>query len=164
MFILYIEELKSICKVHKNEGNIILSTIHSSKGLEYEQVYIIDAIDSVFPKDLAEDIEEERRIFYVGMTRAKDKLSIFTYKDSISSFSDFLFPRKSFTRALGYSRIVNKMSKEKFYVGQRVVHEKFGNGRVNFIFGDTIEVIFGKERKTFSITVVTEKGLLREES
>ncbi len=159
-----LEELKSICKVHKNEGNIILSTIHSSKGLEYEQVYIIDAIDGVFPKDLAEDIEEERRIFYVGMTRAKDKLSIFTYKDSVSSFSDFLFPRKSFTQALGYSRIVNKMSKEKFYVGQRVVHEKFGNGRVNLIFGDTIEVVFGKERKTFSITVVTEKGLLREES
>lgn len=78
-------------------AKFILSTIHSSKGLEYDEVYLIDACDGVFPdkviglkryadpKELR-DFEEERRIFYVGMTRARNKLNILTYNDEDSTF------------------------------------------------------------------------------
>ena len=68
----------------KEENAIILSTIHSSKGLEYDSVYMVDVFDGRFPssrtnifsssKDSAEGEQEERRLFYVGITRAKNTL------------------------------------------------------------------------------------------
>ncbi|WFA10247.1 ATP-dependent helicase [Tissierella sp. Yu-01] len=72
-----------------NKDTITLSTIHSAKGLEYENVYIVDLVDGDFPnissieafeKDNVEPLEEERRLFYVGMTRAKKHLTLITTK------------------------------------------------------------------------------------
>lgn len=63
----------------QSDGGIFLSTVHSSKGLEYDCVIIIDATDEDFPKKTAtekDELEEERRLFYVAMTRAKKKLYI----------------------------------------------------------------------------------------
>ena len=64
----------------KNTDAISLITMHSSKGLEYKVVFIIGADDDSMPHSLShksmEDIEEERRLFYVAMTRAKEKLVI----------------------------------------------------------------------------------------
>ncbi|WP_049690897.1 ATP-dependent helicase [Anaerococcus jeddahensis] len=67
------------------ESNIKLSTIHSSKGLEYDKVFIIDLVKNEFPiildgEDYLERLEEERRIFYVGLTRAKNSLYLLTLK------------------------------------------------------------------------------------
>lgn len=70
---------------------VILSTIHSSKGLEYDRVYMVDVFDGRFPssipnlfsrsKDNADGEQEERRLFYVGITRAKNNLILFYIKD-----------------------------------------------------------------------------------
>lgn len=63
---------------------ITLATMHSSKGLEYRVVYIIDANEGVTPHQkaiLEADIEEERRLFYVAMTRAKERLHIYSVKE-----------------------------------------------------------------------------------
>lgn len=57
-------------------GRIILSTIHGTKGLEFDTVYIIDVNNGTFPSSYCADIEEERRLFYVGITRSKKKLFI----------------------------------------------------------------------------------------
>lgn len=60
-------------------NGVVLSTFHSAKGLEWEEVYIISANEGVTPyryMGRIEDMEEERRLFYVAMTRAKDKLTI----------------------------------------------------------------------------------------
>lgn len=57
-------------------GRLILSTIHGTKGLEFDNVYIIDVNCGVFPSSYSTDIEEERRLFYVGITRPKKKLYI----------------------------------------------------------------------------------------
>lgn len=73
----------------------ILSTIHSSKGLEYDRVFLMDVFDGLFPAKVMKlsektsesekaAIEEERRLFYVGMTRAKNNLAIFRLSDSPS--------------------------------------------------------------------------------
>lgn len=63
-----------------DEDFLILSTIHSAKGLEYDAVYVIHAADGNIPADLAcgspEEIEEERRLFYVACTRAKQHLYV----------------------------------------------------------------------------------------
>lgn len=73
-------------------AKFILSTIHSSKGLEYDRVYIMDVMDGIFPKDdqgLTGDDEEERRLFYVGITRAKNVLSIFTFQNKDGDYASF---------------------------------------------------------------------------
>ena len=61
-----------------DEDYLILSTIHSAKGQEWRAVLILNAIDGCIPSDLATgstaEIEEERRLLYVAMTRAEDRL------------------------------------------------------------------------------------------
>ena len=84
------------------ESKIILSTIHSSKGLEYDNVYIVDVFDGRFPssmpnvfsrsKDNADGEQEERRLFYVGITRAMNSLHLFNIKGKKSTFVESLFP------------------------------------------------------------------------
>jgi DNA helicase-2/ATP-dependent DNA helicase PcrA len=65
---------------HLDEDYLILSTIHSAKGQEWKAVFLLNAVDGCIPSDLAtgtaEEIEEERRLLYVAMTRAKDQLDI----------------------------------------------------------------------------------------
>ncbi len=59
---------------------LILSTIHSAKGQEWDAVYVLNVVDGCIPSDMAtgskEEIEEERRLLYVAMTRAKDQLHL----------------------------------------------------------------------------------------
>jgi DNA helicase-2/ATP-dependent DNA helicase PcrA len=63
-----------------DEDCLILSTIHSAKGQEWKSVFLLNGIDGCIPSDLgvgtSEEIEEERRLLYVAMTRAKDELTI----------------------------------------------------------------------------------------
>ena len=67
---------------HMDEDYLILSTIHSAKGQEWTNVFVLNAVDGCIPSDLGvgerEDIEEERRLLYVAMTRAKDALHLIT--------------------------------------------------------------------------------------
>lgn len=81
------EKIKIIEKKSKSlsENNLKLSTIHSSKGLEYDTVFVIDLIKNEFPIILDEEnyferLEEERRIFYVAITRAKNNLHLLSLK------------------------------------------------------------------------------------
>lgn len=85
-FIEKIENLENVIKSasENTSANVTLTTIHSAKGLEYDRVFIIDNIDGEFPSErrnmdtenYEKLLEEERRIFYVGMTRAKKRLNI----------------------------------------------------------------------------------------
>ena len=63
-----------------DEDYLILSTIHSAKGQEWSSVFVLNAVDGCIPSDLAagetEEIEEERRLLYVAMTRAKNALDL----------------------------------------------------------------------------------------
>src|SRR5438034_4387215 len=75
-----------------DEDYLILSTIHSAKGQEWKSVFVLNLVDGCIPSDLATgtmaEIEEERRLLYVAMTRAKDSLHLvvpqrfFTYGQS----------------------------------------------------------------------------------
>jgi DNA helicase-2/ATP-dependent DNA helicase PcrA len=63
-----------------DEDYLILSTIHSAKGQEWTAVYMLNTVDGCLPSDLSTgsttEIEEERRLLYVAMTRAKDQLHL----------------------------------------------------------------------------------------
>ena len=99
--LMRLEELRTIIQEHQNrrENNFILSTIHSSKGLEYDSVYLLDVFDGIFPSKTVQDLEtaedekayeEERRLYYVGMTRAKKKLYLFACGKESSFTSEVL--------------------------------------------------------------------------
>ncbi len=64
----------------KDDDYLILSTIHSSKGQEWRAVFVLNVVDGCIPSDLgtgsSAEIEEERRLLYVAMTRAKDQLTL----------------------------------------------------------------------------------------
>jgi DNA helicase-2/ATP-dependent DNA helicase PcrA len=64
-----------------DEDWLVISTVHSAKGLEWEVVHVLSATDGNFPSDMAlataEELEEERRLFYVGLTRPRRHLSIY---------------------------------------------------------------------------------------
>lgn len=80
-------KINHLIKIQKEKSlansPLTLSTIHGSKGLEFDSVYLIDLVENEFPSSYAKasdeddnQLEEERRLFYVGLTRAKDKLSL----------------------------------------------------------------------------------------
>ena len=78
----YTAELEKIYRQqNQNPESVALATLHSSKGLEYDNVYIIDVNEGIMPYKKAvldNEVEEERRMFYVGMTRAKKKLHLYS--------------------------------------------------------------------------------------
>ena len=63
-----------------DEDYLVLSTIHSAKGQEWRSVYVLNVVDGCIPSDMATstaaEVEEERRLLYVAMTRAKDDLHL----------------------------------------------------------------------------------------
>jgi DNA helicase-2/ATP-dependent DNA helicase PcrA len=65
---------------HRDEDYLILSTIHSAKGQEWRSVFVLNAVDGCIPSELAtgsrDELEEERRLLYVAMTRARDELTL----------------------------------------------------------------------------------------
>lgn len=81
----FLEEVALVAdidNVDENNDIVLLMTLHSAKGLEFPYVYIVGMEDGIFPgygamvSDEPEDMEEERRLCYVGITRAKEKLSL----------------------------------------------------------------------------------------
>ncbi len=69
--------------MNKCDDAVTLATLHGAKGLEFKNVFIIDAVDGLMPyrkSVLPAEIEEERRMFYVGVTRAKDRLYLYSVK------------------------------------------------------------------------------------
>lgn len=81
----YTQMLKTQAKSQQNPENAVtLTTMHSAKGLEFKIVFIIDVNDGIIPYRKAlmlSDVEEERRMFYVGLTRASERLHICTIKE-----------------------------------------------------------------------------------
>lgn len=92
-----LKHLESILsKPDVKKTNLTFSTIHSVKGLEFDCVFVIDIVDGVIPSNLGEDeqdLEEERRLFYVAMTRARQHLYLIAPKNHNSqtaSLSPFI--------------------------------------------------------------------------
>ena len=118
----YQEELKQ--QIQKRQQRDIEAvefvTFHGSKGLEYKIVWIVDANEEITPHSkaiLLEDLEEERRMFYVAMTRAKDKLHIYSVKER-------------YGKKLSCSRFVGELylSVQDLQQGTKVYHKKYGKG------------------------------------
>ncbi len=173
-FLERLEELRLIIteKEPDYSSKFILSTIHSSKGLEYDSVILMDVVNGVFPSKVVKklekatpqeirDFEEERRIFYVGMTRAKEKLSIFKYDDKSSVFLKELThkdkkkaaaeprPRKGAKQTMvtpllkkkNAATVVNEEDlAQQLIIGERIKQEKYGSGTIVDVNYDDDEI------------------------
>lgn len=110
------------------KGKVVLSTIHSAKGLEYKNVFVFNVNEENLPikkKGIDKDIEEERRIMYVAITRAKDNLYVLSLEDKVSRFVSQM-----------------KMSLVDLYINMQVEHVAFGKGVVKKIEAPYIWIEF----------------------
>lgn len=136
----YREELKQQVENKKyNKDGVVMATMHSSKGLEYEVVFIIDANEGITPHRkavLEEDMEEERRLFYVAMTRAKKYLHIYSVKDR-------------YNKELVNSRFIGEflVDKEELKVGCKVNHKSYGTGVIKSNSNGRVAIYFDKIEK-----------------
>lgn len=114
---------KSYGNNNKERNGVILSTMHSAKGLEFEAVFLIGAVEGVVPhvkSSTPDELEEERRLFYVGMTRAKKYLSIY-------------IPQNKYEGRTEESRFVEEITppiSERVKIGDRIIHEVYGQGEI----------------------------------
>lgn len=147
-----IEESKEV-----QEG-VILSTIHGVKGMEFKNVFIINATEETIPhkSSMDENIEEERRLFYVGITRAIDNLYIFSPKTQRGRFKD----ASRFTQEGGFQDI-NSNEDYGIKVNDMIHHRAYGDGKVISIDKDVIKIDFGDNlSKSFSLKVLIENNLI----
>ena len=80
----YVRTLEEKARGEDPRDRLVISTLHGAKGLEYEEVFILDLCEQILPHEKAltrEAVEEERRMLYVGMTRAKQALHLFTVRE-----------------------------------------------------------------------------------
>jgi DNA helicase II / ATP-dependent DNA helicase PcrA len=170
-FLTRIEEMKEILvkDTSGTDSKFILSTIHASKGLEYSNVYLLDMLQGVLPsidcsslsnRTSKEDLalfEEERRIYYVAVTRAMQNLSIFTFSNQDTS---------DFTKELFRVPVKRDLPDEAlFRIGTEVFHQKFGNGVVLKREEEILEIEFlsiGLVKK-IALQYVLEHDILRVE-
>ena len=160
-----LKELERIIREKKEEREcrFILSTMHASKGLEYDTVYLLDVVDGILPEKVLtsmntaskEEIgayEEERRLFYVGVTRAKNQLNIFATGKPARFCNELLEKNIS---AESYQKLSDELGE-----GVIVKHRKFGKGVVTEIEGEHIRIRFGDDEKKMDLKVLARLGLL----
>ena len=150
----YKEQLKASRHLTDKEDAVVLSTMHQSKGLEYDAVFIMDACEGITPHKKAvkeEEIEEERRMFYVAMTRAKQHLTIYVVN-------------KIFNKTATASRFVSELEYDRrcFTVGRDVTHKIYGEGTITYADAKRVSIYFKEsgETKTFHLAYALENGYL----
>lgn len=137
-----------------SKNGVVLTTMHKSKGMEWKDVYIINVNDDIIPTKQAfsqDDIEEERRLLYVAMTRAKDRL--FISYNGIES--PFMSETMSKLRDKYDPKIIKKLA------GTVVKHKKYGFGKIANYSNDVVNIKFDTVGyKAFKFPDAFKKGLL----
>jgi len=156
-------------RFNKGKNAVHLSTIHSAKGLEFEEVYMVDLVDGEFPSSSTIEVydegnfkpmEEERRLFYVGMTRAKKYLDIIT----LDSINNEKVENSRFVKELQEIMLdlQKNQARNSLKIGSQVIHTKFGKGKVLKLNNDKIEIMFDNNcLKKMSLNSCLKNGLLK---
>ncbi|MDE6292942.1 MAG: ATP-binding domain-containing protein [Bacilli bacterium] len=162
----FLEEISLIADIsqHKEDGDeVTLMTIHSAKGLEFTVVFLVGMEEGIFPhaNSVGEEdgLEEERRLCYVGITRAKEILYLTNSKRRMLYGKDTMNPPSRFIDEINQEYVErldsvkdeHKINKEAMYVegknddinpGDTIEHDTLGLGVVISISGDLIDVAF----------------------
>ncbi len=165
----FLDEISLVSDVeeHKNETNVVtLMTVHSAKGLEFDYVFIVGLEEGIFPHSMSlynpNDIEEERRLCYVAITRAKKDLTIINAKKRLLYGIDSYNPPSRFIGEINDDYILKedkeklninlkqRMSKinittsqdEEYKPGDKIMHNEFGEGVIITVEKSTLTVAF----------------------
>ena len=159
----YIRKVQEELKKKDQEG-VVLSTMHKSKGLEWKAVFLFEADEKKCPHKkaiLPAEVEEERRLFYVAMTRAKDYLYLLSNTDTTSRFIEETRSEAKKEEAKPKETFVIEPDQvPKYLPGKGVRHRKFGEGRVVRYQPGEIICRFGEEEKTFRFPETFCKGIM----
>ena len=153
-FLRRLDTLKMLIQNHvdRPDNHLMLSTVHSSKGLEYDRVYLLDILDGVLPSKKLSDIktpedlrqyEEDRRVYYVAMTRAKNELYLFTCPDRSSQFTTEILSTLPIETA-DPEDVFCSLSQN--LCGKSYTHKAFGKGRILAHCKDNLLVEFPPEQ------------------
>ena len=168
-YLEHIEKVKSEIvesRNNKNSEGVIFTTMHSAKGLEFPYVYIIGANEGTIPHEKSYDIEddkkrkeaieEERRLLYVGITRAQDELYISSPKNK--------YGRKVFqSRFIDEIKSPTKEDIKAIKIGDKIVHNKFGDGVIIGKDGKMIEVKFKRGVKDLDYSICFKNGIITKD-
>lgn len=167
-FLNRLDDLKKVlytASTNKNPHALKLFTMHGSKGLEFDHVYIIDIDDGIFPSKYASDLmdrgdgvlfEEERRLFYVALSRAKSKITLIHTKFRNGQYNKASLFVKEFIEASGdllktdNYKVERKNTIEGFEIGQKLLHTSFGVGILVDIEDDRMMIEFKDSTKVLS--------------
>ncbi|OFI05540.1 putative ATP-dependent DNA helicase YjcD [Clostridium acetireducens DSM 10703] len=172
-----LKEKMDISKFKNKFNGVTLSSMHSSKGLEFDTVYVIDLIEDVFPSPHSKEkadkgdkslLEEETRLMYVAITRAKDNL----YLLNPAKRNNRKCPPSSFVQRL-YNIVYKRSDKEEvkpinsgvelipLEEGMSIEHMFFGVGKLINIDGDVLSINFGNGLiKKLSYKLCCDKHLI----
>lgn len=167
----FLEEISLIADIeeHKDEGdNITLMTLHSAKGLEFKVVFLAGMEDGILPHlnsfNEEDGVEEERRLCYVGITRAKERLYITNAKSRMLYGKESMNPPSRFINEIESSYLESniaeeqtfkqeqKIFKDELYTNDEIVyksgdvvtHETFGRGVVVGVDDRFVSIAFNK--------------------
>ncbi len=165
----FLEEISLIADItehQENEDVVTLMTMHSAKGLEFEVVFLVGMEDGIFPhqNSFCEEggLEEERRLCYVGITRAKEKLYISNAKRRMLYGKDVMNSPSRFIKEIDPELLeienekmmpLEQINREELYhndsdveilEGDIIMHMIYGRGVVVEVKGDFITVAFAK--------------------
>jgi len=165
----FLEEISLIADIseHRDDSDAVtLMTMHSAKGLEFKVVFLVGMEDGIFPHQNAffesQGLEEERRLCYVAITRAKERLYISNAKRRMLYGKDVVNPPSRFIKEIDEDLLEvenknmfegEKIDKKKYYSddvvdykdGDIINHDVYGKGVVVSINGDIITVAFNKK-------------------
>lgn len=167
----FLEEISLVADMEEHNLNtdlVTLMTVHSAKGLEFDNVFIIGLEEGIFPHTNSlmshEEIEEERRLFYVAVTRAKKRLELVNakrrmlYGNENSNLPSRFISEINKDNLEEEKNINDKIVKEdlvdenlEYNLGEKVEHDIYGIGIIVAIKDKTLDVAFGHEYgiKTF---------------
>lgn len=148
------ETKKAVVRANEKQDGVILSTIHGVKGMEFDTVYMMNTVDGFIPYK-NNDLEEERRLFYVGLTRAINNI-IFVAPNLIRGEKR---TKSQFLRECDLS--AEFLGGEKFKVGALVKHSFYGEGVIKEISDDNIVINFSGVNRKFDFTVLINNGLIQ---
>ena len=183
-----LEALRQLVQNHVTPPGckFILSTIHSAKGLEYDRVILLDVLDGILPAkpELScrtpaetQQYEEDRRLFYVAMTRAREQLVLFDCAVEPSGFVGEVLSqlpghrRRQEVEPAGHRPAPPPVRKPLppiditaiTEVGARVRHAVFGSGTVESVSSPRVTVRFAAGVRTLDAGVVAERHLMWKE-